>query len=319
MNLKQVIYCLIFAVLFSCKKNPSNGTDTNPVSPPEIKYDSVNLVRMISHSNGAMISFSYDTLSNRLVSYHKPYSVWDSTEVSYDNAGRIKALWYRREWQSFYQGHMTILNYSSDGRLMKVFHKSEIYASQLPMIPNYKTDTTKDVSAYDSLVYNSKNQLIASYYIVTWAPPDRRILSHYTFTYHPYNDSLVHTVKYFEARDSWNYELRLQDSVTFESYDNRPNPFYRDFKYSGIFANFRGIVMLTYAHEIPMRFRQFLTLSPQNCTKMKVSLYSSIHENYSIRYTYLPPDSRVDSFILNTNSWNFSSGVIRYTKQRVRR
>ncbi len=188
------------------------------INRPPNASDSISILIRMEDNYGTKVNFTYDTIHKRYsnwYSYYRSYN-YDSTFVHYNEKGQV---WYL-ERKASTSTQLSVCKYSNTGLLSKIYRKR-----------NLETDTSDAyyISSYDSLVYSNKNQVVAMFTIYVYGLGKSTAL-----TYYPDNDTLLKTMSIHTL--SATNSFILYDSLAYDDYDSRPNPFYPQFANQPFYA-----------------------------------------------------------------------------------
>ena len=182
------------------------------------------------------------------------------------------------------------MQYTTSGVLSKIFKKRKLDAYQLNIAAyaNYFTDVSNKsyIDYYDSLTYDSKKRIAASYrmYYDNNNNYQSYISYYYKFSYQPANDSLLSKVELYNMDTAGNF--RVAESLTYTTFDNRTNPFFKGFSLYGLLTPY-----VTHFYNLPNTYSsslpEFLNATPYNCNKIVLS-HPTMNETFTsaINYTY---------------------------------
>lgn len=303
---KFIIFITFASANYSCQKDTAPSPDIRPV--PNAK-DTITLITDVIGGFGQTNSFfSYDTittlLSTKLTGLGQQK---DSCYFFYNAKRELTYFINTRSWCCNYGPttyRSTIFERDVQGRVINVYLKAATNSSN----ENYFTrfSDPKELTLKDSLLYDNKGR-VSKIYELAYGGGVSQISSISNLSYNFSNDSLLSRVTRIFQNTGDVYDMQ------FNSYDNKLNPLYRDFKNSalcpGQFGYGERLSVLPFRETILSKFFAF---SPSNCTDISYSTSNGTGTNYGgyIKYLY-----NKDS--LPTSHWQkdeMTSTLYRYGK-----
>jgi hypothetical protein len=288
-----LLFSFIFNLTFiinSCQKEISYDIPpTRQDSIPPSGQDSINLILRIQQPYEWSNSFNYDD-RNRLISYGRYTSNFDTTAIIYNNSNKpISVVRYTRDAFAPHYVTPSIFVYNSE-KISKIILKRKMAAGTYTQEYLTTIGSNSEIRGYDSLCYNSKNQIVKSFFFeVNSSIPDTTLWEYKEISYMPQNDSLLKRIESFYRDNNNNFPLSY--SLTCNTFDNKRNPFYNLVPMYP-YLNPSGKTQywpLPYIYSGSSGSNNFLSLSPNN------SLTNSI--SFNITYTYNSDSLPVTSLI----------------------
>lgn len=268
----------MFSVI-SCQKEISDDMPPSQIDSTILNQpDSIYLIEHIQQPYEWSTTFKYDS-NNRLISYGR-FSLLDYTTIQYNTQNKpISVAHYKKDVITSLSVQPLIFVYNGN-KIVKIIRK--IKKAIGTFTSDYLTSYSNpvEISGYDSLCYNSKNQIIESYFFErNYAIPDTTLMEYKILTYFPNNDSLLQKIDSYYRDINNNFPLSY--SLTCNSYDNKHNPFYNLIPLYP-FLNVSG---RTTFHTLSYNYTwsagqasNFLVMSPNN------NLSTSISSNLKLTY-----------------------------------
>jgi YD repeat-containing protein len=241
-------FLLIFLVS-ACKKD-SSVNNLNTVGPGPA--DSIFVLSKVTTSDGESVSLVYDTLFKRYTSWSQTYSYndYDSVKINYDPQGNVISLVDNGSPHTFV--------YNTSGQVKAI------------------TSSYQGINYYDSINYYPGTNNIASIYELYPQYPGmlRNYMKvHYLST----NDSLISDVETYSLNANNLYDSSI---VSFTSYNNIPNPYYKYFhKFCFMGGSFRPLCDLPTlpSYYYGFTINRYLTANPYLCTSINNSPISYLY------------------------------------------
>ncbi len=254
--------------------------------------DSTFVLSKVTDAGGLTLRFEYDNSNKRLRSWAKTYTTYyDSTIVYYDAAGKVLSTVRRNSTiSSPFTVIPNIFIYDGQGRVVKVYHKTN-YSTNLSY--SYLTslsmplDFVYEIVSYDSLTYDGLNRVNAVYNFnynnATGAPLTEGVYTSYKLiSYSALNDSLVSKIETYTANAAGTFDLT--ETVSFNSYNDKVNPYYSLFKkfYQVGVDNFWTYPTSIPYYFFPYAYNDYLTASPYLCTSINSADLSYTYNSDSL-------------------------------------
>ncbi len=281
MRSKAITKLIILAAVIlqsSCQKEADSNNDTPETNSPK---DSLTLISGIIGSGGQSNSFySYNSLSKQLLTKFTPLGQQqDSTYFFYNSKKLMSHSLNVRNWGSSGSKYtVTIYEYDSQDRITNVYTKKDINPLNVSSLTNFTN--IAELAYKDSILYDNKDR-ISKIFEKFYNGYYGELQSIFTLKYNFSNDSLLSEVVRTFPLTSTVY------TMTFNTYDNKVNPLYRDLRNAPLSPEGFGekLSLLPLNRHL---LANFLCLSPNNCTNIAYSVSGGSGTNYGgiLKYQY---------------------------------